>query len=100
MLTSWSLSAPIWKIIARYEPDRALETLPALLARPKDRDRLLTLLERVLADERVQRIQPSPEQTAMLACIRDVLGPQSRRRSSPALRGEAAGSQPQETMGP
>ena len=41
-----------------------------LLAERKDRDRLLTLLERVLADKRVQRIQPSPEQTAMLARIR------------------------------
>jgi hypothetical protein len=58
------------EIIARYEPERAIETLPALLADRADRDRLLTLLERVLADERVQRIQPSAEQTAMLARIR------------------------------
>ena len=62
------------EIIARYEPDKAVETLPVLLAARKDRDRLLTLLERVLADKRVQRIQPSPEQTAMLARIRRVLG--------------------------
>jgi hypothetical protein len=51
-----------------------VETLPALLPDRADRDRLLTLLERVLADERVQRIQPSAEQTAMLARIRQVLG--------------------------
>ena len=44
-----------------------------LLAKRKDRDRLLTLLERVLADTRVQRIQPSAEQTAMLARIRRAL---------------------------
>ena len=76
------------EIIARYEPDRAVETLLALLAEPKDRDRLLTLLERVLADPRVQRIQPSAEQLAMLARIRAVLGsagrpstPQRNRRS-------------------
>src|SRR4030095_6699529 len=61
------------EIIARYEPDRAVETLPVLLARRQDRDRLVTLLERVLADKRVQRIQPSAEQTAMLARIRRVL---------------------------
>src|SRR5512134_1097905 len=67
------------EIIARYEPDKAVETLPVLLAKPKDRDRLLTLLERVLADERVQRIQPSPEQIAMLARIRRVLGRAGRR---------------------
>jgi pimeloyl-ACP methyl ester carboxylesterase len=67
------------EIIARYEPDQAVETLPVLLAERKDRDRLLTLLERVLADERVQRIQPSPEQIAMLARIRRVLGRAGRR---------------------
>jgi hypothetical protein len=47
--------------------------LPALLAERKDRERLLMLLERVLADKRVQRIQPSPEQKSMLARIRSVL---------------------------
>ena len=41
---------------------------------PKDRDRLLTLLERVLADRRVQRIRPSAKQKAMLARVRRVLG--------------------------
>ena len=50
-----------------------------LVAEPKDRDRLLTLLERVLADPRVQRIQPSAEQKAMLARIRRVLGAVERR---------------------
>ena len=62
------------ELIARYEHDKAIETLPVLLAKRKDRDRLLTLLERVLADMRVQRIQPSAEQVATLARIRDVLG--------------------------
>jgi hypothetical protein len=62
------------EIIARYEPDKAVETLPVLLAKRKDRERLLSLLERVLADKRVQRIQPSTEQKAMLARIRRVLG--------------------------
>ena len=67
------------EIIARYEPEKAVETLPVLVAEPKDRDRLLTLLERVLADQRVQRIQPSAEQKAMLARIRRVLGAVERR---------------------
>ncbi len=67
------------EIIARYEPEKAVETLPALVAERKDRDRLLTLLERVLADQRVQRIQPSAEQKAMLARIRRVLGAVERR---------------------
>ncbi|HSQ09773.1 MAG TPA: DUF3141 domain-containing protein [Burkholderiaceae bacterium] len=67
------------EIIARYELDKAIETLPVLLAKRKDRDRLLSLLERVLRDKRVQRIQPSPEQTEMLARIRRVLGQPSHR---------------------
>jgi hypothetical protein len=62
------------EIIARYEPQKAVETLPTLVARRKDRERLLALLERVLADRRVQRIQPSAGQKAMLARIRMVLG--------------------------
>jgi hypothetical protein len=70
------------EIMARYEPEKAVKTLPLLLAGRKDRDRLLTLLERVLADKRVQRVQPSREQTAMLARIRRVLGPVGGR--SPA----------------
>jgi hypothetical protein len=61
------------EIIARYEPDKAVQALPRLLAKRHDRDRLLALVDRVLADRRVQRIQPTPEQTAMLARIRAVL---------------------------
>ena len=69
------------EIIARYEPKKAVETLPVLLAKEKDRDRLLTLLERVLADKRVQRVQPSAEQIAMLERIRKVLGSLGRPRT-------------------
>ena len=74
------------EIIARYEPDKAIETLPVLLAKRNDRDRLLMLLERVLADKRVQLIEPSPEQRAMLARIRDVLGASDRRLLRAASR--------------
>jgi len=74
------------EIIARYEPEKAVETLPSLLAKPQDRDRLVTLLERVLGDKRVQRIQPSAEQKAMLARIRGVLGTTSRRPRIAAAR--------------
>ena len=62
------------EIIARYEREKAIETLPVLLSERKDRERLLTLLDRVLADKRVQRIKPSAEQAATLARIRSVLG--------------------------
>jgi pimeloyl-ACP methyl ester carboxylesterase len=62
------------EIIARYERDEAIRTLPILLAQRNDREHLLTLLDRVLADKRVQRIEPSSEQLATLARIRSVLG--------------------------
>ncbi len=62
------------EIIARCERQKAIETLPVLLSERKDRERLLTLLDRVLADKRVQRIKPSVEQAATLARIRSVLG--------------------------
>ena len=65
------------EIIARYEPEKAVETLPVLVADRKDRNRLLTLLERVLADPRVQGIRPSAEQKAMR---------RARRRGAPAAR--------------
>ena len=70
------------EIIARYEPEQALATLPKLLADPADRERLLTLLDRVLADERVQNARPTAEQKEMVARIREVLGgapPEGRR---------------------
>jgi pimeloyl-ACP methyl ester carboxylesterase len=62
------------ELIVKYEPDLALETLPELLKDPADRERLLTLLERVVTDERVQKQRPTSEQLAMLARIRKVLG--------------------------
>jgi pimeloyl-ACP methyl ester carboxylesterase len=74
------------EIIARYDPDRAVETLPILLAKRQDRDHLLDLLDRVLADKRVQRIEPSPEQLATLARIRRVLGWNGRRPHVPPAR--------------
>jgi pimeloyl-ACP methyl ester carboxylesterase len=61
------------EIIVRYEPEQAVATLPALLADRADRERLITLLERLLADERVLGVRPLPEQVATLERIRGVL---------------------------
>ena len=74
------------QIIVHYEPEKALETLPALLKSPKDRDRLLALLDRVLADPRVQDTQPTAEQRRMFGQIHAVLGGARRRLSAPARR--------------
>jgi hypothetical protein len=60
-------------IIARYEPEQAINTLPALLDDPADRERLLTLLDKLIADKRVQMSHPTPEQVAMVERIHDVL---------------------------
>jgi hypothetical protein len=85
------------EVIARHQPDRAVQTLPDLLSRPQDRRRLLTLLERVLADKRVQTIRPTAKQKEMLARIRAVLAPaelaelpKARARRTTAARKTAA----------
>lgn len=72
------------EIIVHYEPEQAIASLPELLAEPTDRERLLTLLERLLQDPRVQRSRPSAEQLAMLERLRGVLGgqPAPRRRTA------------------
>jgi pimeloyl-ACP methyl ester carboxylesterase len=57
------------EIIARYEPERALATLPKLLADPADRERLVTLARALLGDERMRRAEPSTEQLDMLRTI-------------------------------
>jgi|KBSMisStandDraft_5_1062788.scaffolds.fasta_scaffold02909_6 pimeloyl-ACP methyl ester carboxylesterase len=61
------------EIIARYEPERAIETLPKLLSDPAERERLLMLIDRVLVDERLQSDKPTPEQFAMVERIRAAL---------------------------
>jgi pimeloyl-ACP methyl ester carboxylesterase len=68
------------EIIVRYEREKAIETLPVLLGERADRDRLLTLLDRLLGDERMQRTKPTAEQLAMLERIRTVLGSTAARR--------------------
>jgi pimeloyl-ACP methyl ester carboxylesterase len=67
------------EIIARYEPEQAIGTLPALLDSRADRERLLTLLDKLMADKRVQMAQPTPEQLATLDRIRSVLSSETVR---------------------
>lgn len=72
------------EIIVRYEPEQALKTLPKLLADQNDREKLVTLVQWLLADERVQRAKPSTEQLAMIEHIGEALAVDaaaSRRRA-------------------
>jgi len=56
-------------IIVRYESEKAIATLPKLLAKPGDRERLVTLVRRLLNDERMRRFEPTKEQRAMIENI-------------------------------
>ncbi|TDN57788.1 DUF3141 domain-containing protein [Paraburkholderia sp. BL10I2N1] len=89
-----SLPADQWRrirgeqeMIASYEPEQAIATLPVLLANRADRKRLLTLLDKLLADERVQSTKPTEAQLAMLERIRAVLAPKPAHEqpATPAL---------------
>jgi hypothetical protein len=79
MIDQWRRIRGEQEIIAHYEPERAIETLPQLLADQADRERLLTLLKRLLADERVQKCKPTAEQLAMYERIRKILESASAR---------------------
>lgn len=65
------------EIIARFEPEQAVLTLPVLLAERTDRERMLTFLDKLMADERVQNAKPTAEQLDMVERIRAIL---NRRR--------------------
>jgi hypothetical protein len=77
------------EIIVRYEPEKALATLPKLLSDPADRTRLAAFLEKLLADPRMQPVKPTARQGEILAAVREMLaapiGPRlaaSSRRAS------------------
>jgi hypothetical protein len=74
------------EIIVRYEPEKALASLPQLLADRRDRERLVTLIERLLADDRVQHAKPSTEQLAMVQHIGDTLAVRANASVSDAKR--------------
>jgi hypothetical protein len=75
------------EIIVRYEPEQALATLPKLLADRHDREKLVTLVQRLLADERVQRAKPSTEQLAMVEHIGHALELHAATQRSSGARG-------------
>jgi pimeloyl-ACP methyl ester carboxylesterase len=62
------------EVIATYEPDQAIATLPVLLPKREDRERLLTLLERLANDARVRQDGLTQEQLTMVERVRRALG--------------------------
>jgi hypothetical protein len=73
-------------IIIRYEKEKAIETLPQLLRDPEDRKRLLTVVDRLLTDKRIQSEGVTPEQRAMLKRIGAVLS--VKPKEMPLLSGK------------
>ena len=61
------------EIICRYEPEQAVQSLPKLLAAAGDRERFLTVLDRLLSDPRVPTGRASAAQRDMLQRIRALL---------------------------
>ncbi|HVP08398.1 MAG TPA: DUF3141 domain-containing protein [Burkholderiales bacterium] len=75
----WRRIRGVQEIIVRYEPERALETLPKLLD-DAQRQRLALLLERVVSDRRVLERAPTAQQSVMLERVRKALaGGRSRQ---------------------
>ena len=72
------------EIIVRLARERALATLPKLLANTDDRQRLLKLLGAVLADRRIQQSRPTAAQRATAKRIRALLTTKPRKRRAAA----------------
>jgi len=75
------------EIVIRYEPEKAVETLPQLLSDPADRKKLLTVVDRLLSDKRINLEGATQEQRAMLKRIGNVLS--VKAEELPRLRKES-----------
>jgi hypothetical protein len=73
------------EIIARFAPEEAVDTLPALLEERADRARLLDLLDKLMNDARVLGARPTTQQVTMLGRIRSVLAEPAARSRRAAL---------------
>ena len=84
-LDQWRRVRGEQEIIVRYAPDEAIATLPKLLDE-KERKRLVTLLERVFSDQRIQQSKPTAEQLTMLERVRAALASNSPGRKAGGQR--------------
>ena len=72
-LDQWRRIRGEQEIIARYAHEEAIATLPILLRERKDRERLLALVDKLMADPRAQATPPTGEQLAMVERLRAML---------------------------
>ncbi len=70
----------IQEIICRFEPDKAVETLPRLLANENDKKRFKTLLDRLLADPRFSSENLTKEQQHMVDRIQETVFPKKQKK--------------------
>ena len=64
----------VQEIIVRFEPEKALETLPTLLSDANDRARMIKLFQAVVNDPRIRRQGFTVGQELAIGRIRRVLG--------------------------
>ncbi|MBE2242950.1 MAG: DUF3141 domain-containing protein [Burkholderiaceae bacterium] len=83
-------------IIVEYEPQRAIDTLPELLADRADRERYFTLIDRVLADPRFGAGAAHAQQRAGFARLQGVLAAPPDARAKKASVRSAAVAKPKQ----
>ena len=79
-LDQWRRLRGEQEIIARYEPEKAIATLPILLHDRDDRERLLHLVDELMADERVQATPATSAQLAMVERLHALLSGEPGQR--------------------
>ena len=68
------------EVAVDLEPGKALDTLGALVPEARDRERLLSLIDHVIAEGGAHGVTPTPEQQATLARIRELLSTSAAAR--------------------
>jgi hypothetical protein len=85
----WRRLRGLQEIIVRHAPQQALSTLPGLLASKADRERLQQLVEGLARDPRMQDIEPTADQRAMIDLLRAELALPPRPRKGRSGRSAA-----------
>jgi hypothetical protein len=78
----WKLVRAQQGVIVRFEPEQALAALPRLLADPVDRERFMTVIERIVND-REFAAEPNAQQLEIAKRMRKLLGRKAPLRRTP-----------------